>query len=164
MPRKKIEIDIQKAKEYASLGLNFSQIADALGVSVDTIERRRKDSADFADAIKKGHASAIIHVCDKLMEAIDGGNVTAMIFFLKTRAGWSEKSSIEISNGESYEERQRRANDISNVPTKDLIKMLERHERKRKNRIDLSKIPAEKLIVAYETVFGAIDEQTETAN
>ena len=46
-------------------------------------------------AMKRGRAKANIKVGNALMKAIEGGNVTAIIFYLKARAGWTEKQQIE---------------------------------------------------------------------
>ena len=70
------------------------EIALALGISEDTLGRRKRDSADFADAIKKGKAKGKAFVGGKLMEKIADGDTAAMIFYLKAKAGWKEKQEI----------------------------------------------------------------------
>lgn len=92
---KKIEFDLEEVERLAALGLTEEQIGLALGVSQDTITRRKQDTAEFAEAIKKGKAQGIGHVTNKLREQIDNGNVTAILFFLKCRAGWNEHAEIE---------------------------------------------------------------------
>lgn len=91
---KKINLNLAKVEELSSLGLTHEQIADSLGISQTTLYSRKK-SEDFADAIKKGQAKGIAHVTNKLRAQIDEGNITATIFFLKTRAGWKETQVIE---------------------------------------------------------------------
>lgn len=71
------------------------QIAAALGISERTLRSRKGEIADFADAIKRGKAKGIALVTNKLMESIKGGNMTGMIFFLKTQAGWKETNVQE---------------------------------------------------------------------
>lgn len=92
---KKIEFDLEEVERLAALGLTEEQIGLALGVSQDTITRRKQDTAEFAEAIKKGKAQGIGHVTNRLREQIDNGNVTAILFFLKCRAGWNEHAEIE---------------------------------------------------------------------
>ena len=79
----------------AAQGLTYEQIADALGISVRTLDGRRSESADFADAIKRGRAKGIEVVTNKLFEQCREGNTTAIIFFLKARAGWSDKVVVD---------------------------------------------------------------------
>ena len=91
----KIELDLEKVEEYAGLGLTREEIALSLGVSYSTLNRRVKESEEVDAAMKRGHAKANIKVGNALMKAIEGGNVTAIIFYLKARAGWTEKQKIE---------------------------------------------------------------------
>lgn len=91
----KIELDLQKVEEYAGLGLTREEIALSLGVSYSTLNRRVKESEEVDTAMKRGRAKANIKVGNALMKAIEGGNVTAIIFYLKARAGWTEKQQIE---------------------------------------------------------------------
>lgn len=95
MGRQRIQLDLAEVERLAALGLTEEQIGLALGVSQDTITRRKQDTADFAEAIKRGRASGIGHVTNKLREQIDNGNVTATLFFLKCKAGWTEQAEIE---------------------------------------------------------------------
>lgn len=91
----KIELDLEKVEEYAGLGLTREEIALSLGVSYSTLNRRVKESEEVDAAMKRGRAKANIKVGNALMKAIEGGNVTAIIFYLKARAGWTEKQQIE---------------------------------------------------------------------
>ena len=87
------QIDLEKVTEYAAQGLTMQQIADLIGVSVRTLFNRQKDFAVFADAIKKGRALAELKFATALQSlALDPEhpNVTAIIFYLKTRCGWVE--------------------------------------------------------------------------
>ena len=93
----KIQIDLAKVESLAANGLTQEQIAAALGISETTLHQRKRDSADFAAAIKRGKAKGIALVTNKLMESIKGGNMTGMIFFLKTQAGWKETNVQEVT-------------------------------------------------------------------
>ena len=92
----KIEIDLSMVESLAAQGLTNQQIADSLGISERTLQNRKKDNAEFAEAIKKGKAKGIVVVTNALMKKIKSGNVTAMIFFLKTQGGWKENNQLEI--------------------------------------------------------------------
>ena len=91
----KIELDLAKIEELAGLGLTREQIALSLGVSYSTLNRRAKESEEIETAMRRGRALANIKVAGELMKAIEAGNVTAIIFYLKARAGWTEKQQIE---------------------------------------------------------------------
>ena len=91
----KIHIDLKQVELLAANGLTQEQIAAALGISERTLRSRKGEIADFADAIKRGKAKGIALVTNKLMESIKGGNMTGMIFFLKTQAGWKETNVQE---------------------------------------------------------------------
>ena len=91
----KIHIDLKQVESLAANGLTQEQIAAALGISESTLHKRKKENTEFTAAIKRGKAKGIALVTNKLMESIKGGNMTAMIFFLKTQAGWKETNVQE---------------------------------------------------------------------
>lgn len=95
-PRK--EIDLGEVERLASLGLTREQIALSLGVSTSTLYNRLRDDEEFAEAVKRGEAMGISAVASKLMDQINEGNTTAMIFFLKSRAGWRESSELKVES------------------------------------------------------------------
>ncbi len=99
----KIEIDLAKVEAFAARGLTQEQIADALGISPRTLQSRKAESAEFADAIKRGQSRGIAQVANALFEKVKGGDTTAMIFFLKARAGWKEAQRIELEDSEKTE-------------------------------------------------------------
>ena len=82
---------LEAAEESAARGLSESQVADALGVSRATLLRRKKDDEAFDAAIKRGKAPGIQRISNALFEAAIEGSVPAMIFYMKARAGWSDK-------------------------------------------------------------------------
>ena len=83
--RKRIDLDLDKVERLAAQGLGTTQIARALGVSWSTIDRNRKRSANFEDAIKRGEAKGLAEVTNALFSSAQEGNVTAQIFYLKNR-------------------------------------------------------------------------------
>lgn len=93
----RIEIDLKKVEALAERGLSQQQIADALGISERTLRSRKQESAEFAEAIKRGQAKGIGHVANKLMESVNAGNVTAAIFYLKAKAGWRDQPAEEFT-------------------------------------------------------------------
>ena len=89
--------------EALSAYLSIEQIADYFGFSEDTFYELKKRDPRVLRAYKKGKAKAIGIVASKLMKLIDQGDVTAIIFYLKTQGGWSTESKsnniIKISFG-----------------------------------------------------------------
>ncbi len=87
----KINFDLKQIEDYAAHGLSIKEIAESLGVDPSTIYNRKRGSQEFQDAIKRGRARGIHAVANALFDAAINGNVTAMIFYLKSRAGWKDK-------------------------------------------------------------------------
>ena len=96
----KIKIDLKQVESLAANGLTDEQIASALGISRTTLSNRKRENEQFVLAIKRGKAKGIALVTNKLMESIKGGNITGMIFFLKTQAGWKE-TNVQEENKEA---------------------------------------------------------------
>lgn len=100
-----IQIDLDKVEQYAQVCDNNEEIARALGIAVSTFYAKKAESEAFQEAVKRGRAKANIFVGGKLMEQIREGNTTAIIFYLKSRAGWKEADRHEITgaNGKPLE-------------------------------------------------------------
>jgi len=94
--RKRINLDLEQVENLASRGLGTSQIARAMGVSWDTIDRNRKRSADFEDALKRGKAKGLAQVTNALFEsATEKNSVVAQIFYLKNQDPKIWKDRVE---------------------------------------------------------------------
>jgi predicted DNA-binding transcriptional regulator AlpA len=102
---KKITMDEAQIAQVEALSayLSIEQIANYFGFSEDTFYELKKRDPRILRAYKKGKAKAIGIVASKLMKLIDQGDVTAIIFYLKTQGGWSTESKgtniIKISFG-----------------------------------------------------------------
>ena len=93
-PHRRLKINedvLQAAEEASARGLSDIQVAEVLGISRATISRRKRDDEAFDAAIKRGKARGIQEVSNILFEVTLQGCVPAMIFYLKARAGWSDK-------------------------------------------------------------------------
>ena len=77
--------DIKNVEKWAGSGLGERQIATLLGCSLSTITRVKKRSEQFEHALKKGRATAVASVANKLYENAMEGKETSAIFFLKNR-------------------------------------------------------------------------------
>lgn len=91
----KIKVDYERVENLAGRGLTKEQIARCLGMHPATLFRRQKDDERFLEAMKNGEAAAIAAVTGELLKNIKVGNVTAIIFYLKCRAGWKETTVLE---------------------------------------------------------------------
>jgi len=95
--RKPIVIDLDKVEQLAARGLGPTQIARALGISWDTLDRNRKRNAEFEDTLKRGRAKGLAQVTNSLFKsATESGNVTAQIFYLKNQdpSTWSDRQEV----------------------------------------------------------------------
>ena len=95
--RKPIVIDLDKVEQLAARGLGPTQIARALGISWDTLDRNRKRNAEFEETLKRGRAKGLAQVTNSLFKsATESGNVTAQIFYLKNQdpSTWSDRQEV----------------------------------------------------------------------
>jgi len=75
--------------------LPMEQVAGYFDISVDDFLVLQKKDKRVSIAYKKGKVRGICKVAKLLWQQIEGGNLAAIIFFLKSRAGWSEKPIAE---------------------------------------------------------------------
>lgn len=81
---------------WARDGLTDEQIAHNIGISKVTIYDWKNKYADFANALKKGKEVIDYAVENALLKKALGGDVTAMIFWLKNRkpAQWRDRPAL----------------------------------------------------------------------
>lgn len=96
----KIELNEENYKEVETLAayLTQEQIADFLGMSRRSFANKLKSDKTLFAHYKKGKAKAIAKASGKLMKMVHDGNLTAIIFFLKTQAGWREGIDVTSNN------------------------------------------------------------------
>lgn len=75
--------------------LTKSQMADYFGISEVTLKHIEERQPEVSLAYKRGKAKAIGSVGTNLISQARHGNVSAMIFYLKTQAGWKEDKQEE---------------------------------------------------------------------
>ena len=80
----------EKVRYLAGVGLPQDDIAKILGCAPKTLRKRCRHDLD------RGIAEANASMCGYLFASAKGGNVTAQIFWLKTRAHWREKTAPEV--------------------------------------------------------------------
>lgn len=84
------------ARTLAAVGIRHEEIAEKLDISADTLTKYyRKELHD-------GRVDANAQIAKSLFDQAKSGNVSASIFWLKTRAGWKETQVNELvgANGE----------------------------------------------------------------
>lgn len=96
--RKKIEIDLKAVEEAAAEGLNEAEVAARVGVSEDTLRRRKKGSVAFVEAIARGRHRAHAEVSSKLFEKVRAGDLGAIVWYEKTRKGYSDRVDNNNNN------------------------------------------------------------------
>ena len=94
-----VSIHPEDIERLAAQGLTTKQIADCLGVARSTLYNKMKQELDVMDAIKRGRAKGLADVANALFQSAVGGNVTAMIYYLKARdpKRWSDRRQTEIT-------------------------------------------------------------------
>lgn len=83
-----------------SFGNTQEQIADHLGISVDTLTRHYRDELD--NSVVRANAKVAAKLFRK---ATEGDDLSAMIFWLKTRGKWREKEDQHIISVEKMFEK-----------------------------------------------------------
>ena len=88
---------LQRTERAMAQGLTKEQCARALGVSVSTFQLYQAENSEFSEAIKRGEALGIEEVTNALFEnaTLERDN-TAIIFYLKNRAGWVDKQEHKV--------------------------------------------------------------------
>ena len=81
-------------KTLSAVGIRHEDIADKIEISADTLVKHYKKELD------DGRVDANAAVARSLYEQAKAGNTTAMIFWLKTRAGWKETDRHEIAGSD----------------------------------------------------------------
>lgn len=75
-----------------SFGNTQEEIASHIGISVDTLTRKYRDELD--NSIVRANAKVAAKLFRK---ATEGEDLSAMIFWLKTRAKWRERDDQQIT-------------------------------------------------------------------
>ena len=77
--------------------LTTEQIADYFGINRDTFNEIMKRQPEVLRAYKAGKSKVVSEIAGNLVELCREKNLQAIIFYLKTQAGWRETQQIEHS-------------------------------------------------------------------
>lgn len=84
---------IKKVESLAAQGLTQEQICSVLGISTETLYKKKRQFAEFADAINRGRHKGIATITNSLFNKAKNGDTACSIFFLKNRdnRNWQER-------------------------------------------------------------------------
>ena len=84
---------LEEIKDWCRNGATDKEIWERLGISKDSFYEYKKNISDFSDSLKKNKEICDAEVESALHKAAVGGNITAIIFWLKNRRPdkWREK-------------------------------------------------------------------------
>jgi hypothetical protein len=99
MARPPITLSDHQKVEVETLAalLSQDQIADYFGICRNTFRAICERDPEVGERYKRGKAKAIAHVANGLLQKARSGDTTSAIFYLKTQAGWREKTQMEHS-------------------------------------------------------------------
>ena len=92
--RKLADIDLAEVERLAGLGLSDKQIAEMLGIGRRSLYRRKAADEAFEQALKKGKSKAIAQVSNWLYELCREKNLGAIVWYEKTRSGFSDHHTL----------------------------------------------------------------------
>ena len=98
--RKTIPIDLVELEKLCSIHCTDEELAHIFGVSVRTIEKRRKNP-EFAQVMNRGRAKGCISLRRQQMKLVEKGNAPMTIWMGKQWLGQRDVTPIELngSNG-----------------------------------------------------------------
>jgi len=102
----------RQVEAMAAYGIPEDNISRVIGVDPKTLRKHYRDELDL------GETKANAQVAGFLFNAAKNGNVTAQIFWLKTRAKWRE-SPVELKHSGSIAK-----NDLSELPDAELLDII----------------------------------------
>lgn len=91
MARPKLKIDLDELEHLARIGLGDGEISRILGISADTLRRRKKDCIEILAAIDRGRRSGIAAIANAVYKKALKGNLRAQITYLRG-VGWFARS------------------------------------------------------------------------
>lgn len=78
--------------------LSIEQIANYFRMSKSTFYSVMERQPEILERYKRGKSIAIVNAGKGLLKLVREGNLGAIIFYLKTQAGWRERTQVDISS------------------------------------------------------------------
>ena len=120
-PKKLTQEQIVQVEALAAY-LTVEQIADYLSVGITTFYEIMERQPEVSERYKKGKSKAIGVVAKSLMKNIQEGKEASIIFFLKTKGGWTETQKLEHT-GKDGEPIQHQTTDLSTLTDEQLARL-----------------------------------------
>lgn len=89
---------LSEVEQLAGQGLTNEMIHNYYGISHDTWYKNIRYHPELGLALKRGKPKTLKLVTGKLMEKVLEGNLTAIIFYLRTQGRWSEHSTVAVKD------------------------------------------------------------------
>lgn len=93
--RPRIGVDMEKVRLLASVQCTYAEIAAALGISVDTLDRERKRHPELEEAIENERANGRISLRRMQYRLAEEGNPTMLIWLGKQVLGQKDRTAQE---------------------------------------------------------------------
>jgi len=115
-------------EKLTKLGHSIRTISREIGCHYTSFTRWLKEDARLLAAYESGLARREVLPLTKLRAKIHNGDLGAIIFFLKSRCGWSEKHVVEhdIKRGEDYAQTAEVLDNLSPTELRELKDLLSR--------------------------------------
>jgi len=103
MARPRKQINFAQVEALATIGATDEEIATVLGISTNTVGRRKKDNDLFAEALKRGRDKGKVSLRRLQWQSAQKGNVAMQIFLGKQLLGQRDhrETGSKSSDGES---------------------------------------------------------------
>lgn len=93
--RELTEKEIKQLETMAGCRVKEHDMAAILGMSKTKLNELRKNNDAVEQAVLNGRAKAATNITKKAYDLAMAGNVTMLIFWLKTQQGWKEPKEAE---------------------------------------------------------------------
>lgn len=101
MGRPPWEYNLAEVEKLCRLNCTDGEVAAFFGVSTKTIQRERKKSPEFAEAMERGRGQGQMSLRRKQMEVALTGNTPMLIWLGKQVLGQRDKNDLVVEGGES---------------------------------------------------------------
>jgi AraC-like DNA-binding protein len=93
-----IEIDMEKLKSLMQLSPNREEAASVMGCSVDTLERRIKESAGltFSEFKEMHFAPTKMSLKQLALKLAKEGNETMLMYLLRATTDWTDRGQSQV--------------------------------------------------------------------
>ena len=117
-PEKVLSDDELSQVEALASVLTTEQIADYFGMGRTTFYEVMKRQPEVSERYKRGRAKTIGSIAKNLIQKAQSGDNAAMIFYLKTQAGWKETTVVDNTSSDGSMATGRTLKDFyADVPT-----------------------------------------------